>query len=339
MAEYIARVIWDKITSYRAELKNKYSNDTPLRLPLTDQYGSDQPLLDKLNYNDGLWLFTVPEFSKGSQKRKLAPSLLGRINITHQCNKDLTRIEPALGAPNDIKPKDYNHMLSVAEGYTYWRCGIPGCALPIHNAFFLFKNLTFNGRVKQIDPNCERCNTSETPKSGPFGHLMQHYRSIRRLSKKSVKQLKNLYEHVENRRTLFFSYKRIETGSLVEKVAEYLRNDALCWWDIQDIPQEKFYGDSLLTDLLKNGIRQARWFIAFLSSEYAKRGWTFDEFEIAKTFSSDNNLKHRPEIVPVILGGKEIEYPNVQPIQKGENARAIALEIKRRISDSSTTSD
>jgi hypothetical protein len=179
MAEYLARVTWDNVSKYREELREgATSGGESQRLPLTDQYGSNQSILDKLRFGDGLWLFTAPVFGHGSSRRTLPPSVLGRISITHKWNPGTSRIEPAPGAPSAITPACNIHRLMVTKDFQYWCCGVPGHALPIHNAFALFRDLTFEGRVERVSPNCKGCNQAYVPGKGPFGHLMQHFESI-----------------------------------------------------------------------------------------------------------------------------------------------------------------
>ena len=269
MADYLARVTWESICRYREELREGVLGEGLSRLPLTDQYGSDQPALNKIKFGDGLWLFTAPVFGQGTRRRTLPPSVLGQISITHQWNLGTPGMQPAVGAPSGTPPMRDTHILDVSMSYRHWRCGIPGDALPIHNAFSLFKSLTFKGRVKRVSPTCKGCNPSDVPKQGPFGHLMQHFESIRTLTDDSVTRLKKLYDHVAARRTLFLSHRHNEAGSLVGEVAGHLRDHALCWWDVQELPQSKRYADRILLDMLNDGIRQAGWFVAFLTPGYA----------------------------------------------------------------------
>ena len=329
MAEYLARVTWKKIRSYREEYA---AAEGSRRLPLTDQYGSDQRALDKLKFKDGLWLFTAPVLGYGSRRRTLPPSVLGRVSITHQWNRGAPSMQLAVGAPSGTAPMCDTRMRNVSEGYKYWRCGIPGESLPIHNAFSLFKSLTFEGRVKRVSASCKGCNPSSVPKHGPFGHLMQHYQSIRQLTDDSVTLLSKLNDHVVTRHTLFLSHKHQEAGSLVREVAGHLRDHALCWWDVQAIPQTRRYADHTLQDMLSDGIRQAGCFVAFLTPGYATSGWTHDELKEAEAISSDPSLTRRPKILPVLLGGCLKERTEVQqPISVGENAKMIAAEIRKRL--------
>jgi hypothetical protein len=66
MAEYLARVTWENICAYRKELREGFAGGGSARLPLTDQYGSDQSALSKLKFGDGLWLFTAPVFGQST---------------------------------------------------------------------------------------------------------------------------------------------------------------------------------------------------------------------------------------------------------------------------------
>jgi hypothetical protein len=329
MADFLARVTWENIRRYREELREGVAGEDSRRLPLTDQYGSDQRALNKLKFGDGLWLFTAPVFGKSTRRRTLPPSVLGRISITHQWNRGTDRMQPAIGAPSGTVAERNTHMIGPSEGYRYWRCGIPGEALPIHNAFSLFKSLTFKGRVKQVSDTCKRCNPSDVPKQGPFGHLMQHFESIRTLTNDSVKSLNKLYDHVAARRTIFMSHRHHEAGSLVSEVAEHLQDHALCWWDVQALPQSRRYSDRLLQEMLNDGIRQAGSFVAFLTPDYAATRWTDDEWKEAQALCA--NLPRGPKIVPVLLGGELREgMEEQQPISVGEDAKEIAAAIRDR---------
>ena len=329
MAEYLARVTWENICRYREELREGVAGEGSARLPLTDQYGSDQPALNKLEFGDGLWLFTAPVFGQSTRRRTLPPSVLGRISITHQGIPGTDRMQPAVGAPDDIEPERDTHIIGPSEGYGYWRCGIPGEALPIHNAFSLFKSLTFKGRVKRVSPTCKGCDPSDVSKRGPFGHLMQHFESIRTLTDDSVTCLSKLEDHVANRRTLFLSHRHHEAGSIVREVAGHLRDHALCWWDVQELPQTLRYSDRMLQDMLNDGIRQAGWFVAFLTPDYAATRWTDDEWKETQALCA--NLTRGPKTLPIILGGGLREgMEEQQPICVGEDAEAIAAAIRER---------
>ena len=333
MADYLARVTWESIRRYREELSKGVASEGSGGLPLTDQYGSDQPALNKLKFGDGLWLFTAPVIGQSARRRTLPPSVLGRISITHQWNRGASRMQPAVGAPSGTAPVRDTRVLDVSKEYAYWRCGIPGDALPIHNAFSLLKSLTFEGRVKQVNPACEACNRSDVPKQGPFGHLMQHFESIRTLADDSVTRLSKLHDHVATRRTLFLSHRHHEAGPLVSKVAGHLRDHALCWWDIQELPQSRRYDDRILEDMLNDGIRQAGWFVAFLTPGYAATTWTYDEWKEAQALCA--SLARGPKILPILLGGDLREgMEEQQPISVGEDAEAVAAAILERFESS-----
>ncbi len=330
MAEYLARVTWESVRRYREELRGIVFSESSHRLPLTDQYGSNQPALDTLNFGDGLWLFTVPIFGRGRSQRMLPPSVLGRISITHQWKSGASIMQPAPGAPSGTAAVRDTHILDVSRKYRYWRCGIPGDALPIHNAFSLFKSLTFEGGVKRVSSNCKACNQAYVPERGPFGHLMQHFQAIRTLTDESAVRLSRLHDHVAARRTVFLSHRRQEAGPLVSEVAEHLRDYALCWWDVQELPQSRLYADLVLEDLLNDGIRQAGWFVAFLTRGYAESKWTDDEYRKAQRLCA--GLPRGPKMLPVLLGGilrKGMEERLA--INVGENAKAISAAIRERI--------
>jgi len=226
MAEYLAHVTWSTIVAYREELRKAAVGKASERLPLTDQYGSDQPLLDKLRYGDGLWLFTAPVLGRGKGRRT-------------------------------------------------------------------------------------------------------HFQAIRTLTDESAENLARLHSHVAARRTIFLSHKHDEAGSLVREVSECLRDDALCWWDVQALPQSRLYTDSLLQEMLRDGIRQAGWFLAFLTPCYARDGWTDKEYQEALAFC--RSLSKGPMIVPVLLGGGLREGMDEQfAIDGGAGARAIADAILAR---------
>lgn len=334
MEEYLARVSWESVLEYRDELRQDDDvGEVSRRLPLTNQYGSNQPVLDKLVFGDGLWLFTAPVFGQGASQRILPPSVLGRISITHQWNDSACTAEPASGAPACTPAAPDTRRFDVSGlQYEYWRCGTPGDALPIHNAFWLFKSLTFKGRVKQVSPTCERCDPTSVSERGPFGHLMQHFQSIRTLTDDSVTRLARLQGHVADRRTLFLSHRHDEAGPLVSEIAGHLWDHALCWWDVQALPQSVRYADRVLQDMLSDGIRQAGWFVAFLTPGYAATKWTAEEWENAQMLGTRFDMARRLKILPVLLGGslrggREQE----QPITVGEDARAIAVAIRERL--------
>ncbi len=329
MAEYLARVTWQSVRRYREELREDVVSEGSHRLPLTDQYGSDQPALNRLRFEDGLWLFTAPVFGQGRSKRTLPPSVLGRICITHEWNSGALRMQPAAGAPTGTAAERDTRLLDVSKRYRYWRCGIPGDALPIHNAYSLFKILTFEGRVKGMSPACKGCNRADMPGRGPFGHLMQHFEAIRTLTDESVAHLRKLHDHVTARRTVFLSHRHGEAGPLVSEVAGYLRECALCWWDVQELPQSRRYADRILQDVLNDGIRQAGWFVAFLTPGYAATRWTDDEYKEARALCA--RLPRGPKTVPVLLGGDLREgMEERQAIDVGKDAKAIARALQQR---------
>lgn len=333
MAEYLARVTWENILKYRKEkIKKDDTYEGSRKLLLTDQYASNQLLMDKLKFGDGLWLFTAPTYGEGSHPRTLPPSVLGRISITHQWSRKDPKIRPAFGAPINTKSGSITKILDVSGNYLYWRGGIPGDVLPINNAFSLFKSLTFKGRIKRVDPACPRCNPSKVPKNGPFGHLMQHFESIRSLTDESVTQLNKLHEHVVSRRTLFLSHKHLESSSLISDVAKHLQNYALCWWDVQELPQSRHYEDLILQNVLNDGIRQAGWFVAFLTPGYGKTKWTDDELKKALELCTRPDIIRKPKILPILLGGSMPDGIKVQqPISVGSDSKAIATSIRDRL--------
>ena len=333
MSEYLARVSWDNILRYRKIMDSELKEDRLKRYPLVNQYGSDQRVMNKIKFGDGLWLFTAPLFGKGKKKRILPPTILGRISITHQRNiENGLGVLPANGAPEDISKEFGSEIIDISGKYMFWRGGTPRDVLPINNAFSLLKSLTFNGLKKEIDPNCKKCNSKTVPKYGPFGHLMQHFQSIRSLTEESTCRLNKLYEYVPQRRVLFLSHRRKEAGGLIMDIAKNLKDEALIWWDIQEIPQTAYYEDDLLTNILNDGVRQAGWFIAFITPDYFKSTWTAKEWENAILLSNDKTIQNRPKILPILLGGSlpgviEIE----KPIDVESNSKIISNAIRERI--------
>lgn len=331
MAEYLARVSWQSIKKYKNQT---YNNSAPsqARLLLTDQYGSGQPILAKLRFGDGLWLFTAPEFSIGKQRRILPPSVLGRISITHQRFPKTAAVQLAAGSPPQVQPSAGMTANQITYDYTYWCGGTAGLALPIHNAYAVFKNLTFAGTQNNAITSCERCQQAAVPATGPYGHLMQHFQSIRRLTEESVMQLMQLQDMVACRRTVFLSHRHAEASTLVSEVATILQqNAALCWWDVQVMPQSRWYDDEILVPMLKDGIRQAALFVAFITPGYFEPGWAREELIIALEEGG-------PTIVPVFLGGAIRREENTQqlrylqlPIAEESCPRRIAKLILQRL--------
>lgn len=331
MAEYLARVSWQSIMEYKTP---KHSNDAPsqTRLALTDQYGSGQPILAKLRFGDGLWLFTAPEFSIGKQRRILPPSVLGRISITHQRCSACGVIRPADGATELEQSAVRVETNSIASKFKYWVAGTASAALPIHNAYAVLKHLTFAGTHSNAIVSCVRCQQAAVPATGPYGHLMQHFQSIRRLTDESVMQLKQLQDMVACRRTVFLGHRHAEASALVSEVATILQqNGALCWWDVQVMPQSRWYDDEILVPMLKDGIRQAALFVAFITPGYFEPGWAREELRIALEGGG-------PTIVPVFPGGATRREENTQqlrhlqsPIVEESCPRSIAELILQRL--------
>ncbi|MBU1311410.1 MAG: toll/interleukin-1 receptor domain-containing protein [Gammaproteobacteria bacterium] len=309
------------------------------QLALTDQYGSDQPILAKLRFGDGLWLFTAPEFSIGKQRRILPPSVLGRISITHQRFPNTAAVQLAAGSPPQVQPSAGMTANQITKDYTYWCGGVAGLALPIHNAYAVFKNLTFAGANNHTIASCVRCQQAAVPTTGPYGHLMQHFQSIRRLAEESANQLEQLQQMVARRRTVFLSHRHAEASSLVSEVATILQqNAALCWWDVQVMPQSRWYDDKILVPMLKDGIRQAALFVAFITPGYFEPGWAREELKIALEDGG-------PTVVPVFLGDAMQRDENTQqqrhlqlPIAEQSCPRSIAELILRRLPELSLLS-
>ncbi|WP_213998587.1 toll/interleukin-1 receptor domain-containing protein [Arsukibacterium sp.] len=331
MAEYLARVSWDSIQRYKL-LQRSSDSPSPSRLSLTGQYGSGQPILAKLRFGDGLWLFTAPEFGNGNQRRTLPPSVLGRISITHQRFPKTGAVQLAAGTPPQAQPLADITVNAMTTDYNYWCGGDVGLALPIHNAYAVFKNLTFTGTRNHTIASCVRCQQAAVPATGPYGHLMQHFQSIRRLSAESATQLMQLQNMVACRRTVFLSHRHCEASNLVSEVATTLqKKDALCWWDVQVMPQSRWYDDKILVPMLKDGIRQAALFIAFITPGYLEPGWAKEEFDEALRANG-------PIIVQVLLGGTIHQQQHIhelgniqQTIDVGADASSIADSILQRL--------
>ncbi len=329
MAEYLARVSWDTVVDFRERLRQRGTAKAPPRLPLTNQYGSGQKALNKLVFGDGLWLFTAPVYGSGTRRRTLPPSVLGRIEITHQGCGIRGETWPASGAPDDT-PFEFGEIHDLSR-YRYWRGGIPGDPLPIHNAFSIFKSLEFEGRVKKVDPKCPKCNETDVPGRGPFGHFMEHFQAIRRLTASSASSLAELLVRVVSRRTLFLSHRHEEAGQVVAEVARILSRRVLCWWDIEALPQSRHYADPILQDILSDGIRQAGWFVSFLTPSYGKTPWTDEEWERAQEVPEKLGVAG-PRILPVLLGGMPREGKRLEtPIDAGWSPKKIAAEILERL--------
>ncbi len=118
----------------------------------------------------------------------------------------------------------------------------------------------------------------------------------------------------------------------MQKVAEHLRHDALCWWDVQALPQSLTYDDSLLRDMLNDGIRQAGWFVVFLTPDYREGKWAYDEWKLMQDLCARQDLARRPKTLPVLLGGGLLEGMEGQkPIDVGRGPKGIAAAIRERI--------
>lgn len=323
-AEYLARVSWDSVLKYKELWRNEV-NQSNRPVPLTNQYGSNQPILEKLRFGDGLWLFVAPEFGKGSRRRILPPSVLGRIEITHQlslsgeiilANKELANCGPAC----NIKQIE---RIETSSDYKFWRGGVPSVALPVHNAFAVFKSLTFMGKKTQLEPTCAGCQAPQVPGHGPYGHLMLHFQAIRQLTDDSVRQQQSLQNKVANKKTVFLSHCHSSAAKLVSEVAVLLESSALCWWDIQVMPQNRWYEHQLLQDMLSDGIRQSAVFVAFVTPDYFQSVWVQTELAEAQKPGG-------PAIVPVLLCNTAL--PNAfwqKPIHAHSHAPSIAEAIKQ----------
>ncbi len=323
MAEYLARVSWETVLRYK-ELWRKDISQLHRPVPLTNQYGSNQPKLGKLCFGDGLWLFVAPEFGKGAQRRILPPTILGRIEITQRTNQ-YGFVVLAHNAPKVAELAPQIEQIEVSNGYRFWRGGMPSVSLPIHNAFAVFKTLTFVGTKTQLDPGCPGCNSTRVPKQGPYGHLMLHFQSIRQLTCTSVRQLSDLQAKLKAKKTVFLSHCHGSAGELVCEVAAILEPVALCWWDIQVMPQRRWYDDDVLQNMLSDGIRQAAVFVAFVTPDYLSSTWCQTELTEAKKAGG-------PKIIQVRLDGSDSQLPTeLMTNTKGWDAREIAEAIIRNL--------
>ena len=282
---------WKRAVQYKQEQPEESDLPPGERLPLTNQYASNDPALNEVRFGDGIWIFTVPEFTHDGMRRRLPPTILGRLTVTHRRHSSEPEMQPAPGAPNGF-PKtlegfsENGDYYVVSMHYPLWLGGAPGVALPIHNAFNVFRKL--RDEVAFRDPVAHQQAEQveeEISTQGPFGEVLGSFQGLRKLTDAGKARLSRLQEHVSARRTVFLSYRRKEARDVVREVAEHLADDALCWWDEEALPQAGWIEQGPMLHMLRDGIRQAGWFVSFLTDEYGRApasdqdmAWTMREW-------------------------------------------------------------
>jgi hypothetical protein len=285
---FVAYLKWD-VREYWKEI-TPHGNTG--KRPYPYKFGSNQRHFPtSVTKGSMLWIVSSPNFDEGGYW--LPPTLIARLYV-----KDVRR---GKSSKHKSLPEDYD-WVAVAD---------PRDKLsryfPVNNAFHTLTEIEFEnyrGKRRKVPKRLRHPNTKN-----PYLHIPRFLRNVSRVAPEKVMPLQDLARQIETGRTVFVSYSHHDQSSFVRKFIKCLRHEDFApWIDLESIPQMKrdekeIFGDTLLSKILEDGIRQARLMIAFIGSEYEKRYWTNEEWEFGlKAFENREDFS----LVQVLLDGNEL---------------------------------
>ena len=319
-------VDWEWIRAWKREEASRggrKKKETNRHFPYV--YGSSNTTFGSYVRNGSIiWIWTCPEYADKPRIHRLPPSLVARLHIA-----DVVPWESIDNPFRDIKTP-----ARLKKRWKWIGLGCPHCSayFPVNNVFEVFRELSSrnkNGDERAILP--ERGLPVAQDRS-PYYSLPRLIRFPKRLGEGGVSHLIEHADAVAGRQTVFLSYCRADdrdnfAGHLVEAMTE--RNLAP-WLDMKAVPDRLATGavkvdDLVLEQIFKDGIRQAKAFVALVGNNYRRSRYAMDEWEIAKEAERDD-----PDFIrlQVSFDNCRVDEPNAPPtIEIGtafETADAIA---------------
>lgn len=270
-----------------------------------------------------LWIVSAPLY-KGRTRRfkyRLPPTLIARLAVAS--------VQPGMNEPRprQVLPEHFRWVALADRSQSEY--------LPINNAFYALTEIEFvnqRGRWRRIP----RRPTRRFDPKHPYAHFPQYLQNVSRLAPGSERVLESLAWQISQRRTLFLSYAREESGpprgDYAARLVEQLRREQFTpWLDMSFVPQleqNERYVDRELEQILDDGLRQSTIMVALTGPAYRAHWWTRREWSLAKKWTDEGRL--RVLQIPV---GDELMDPSLPMIQSSDpitTARAIRVWWERQ---------
>ena len=299
-------VDWSTITKW----KSKYTSDKNGNVELPYAYASDQRRLYNLaGPGTVVWVFSAPIFAS----YRLPPTLIARLLVNKVFDKTK---DTDVQIPEPSEKYGIYGILADKSQSKYF---------PLNNAYQMLLSLTFVGKSTTLS-NCPHCEKLVKEGKGLYAGIPAHLQTIRQLSQSSAGIIKAFAHAVDNTQVVFISYRTNEAKDKATKLAESLTaKNFSCWYDNWMIPEliEKrkiWITPNILSSVLADGLRQATYFIALVTSNYHNEGtWTEREWESALVERKNMQRRHPFKLVEVLINGRESEQADISTEYDGAN--------------------
>ena len=278
--DWIVYVPWKTIAAWK-QAKRSSKERGPYA------YASNQTRFKNMRCGDCLWVLTLPRFEGYCQ----APSIVARLML----DRDVVE---AKQLPTKSSEGAGEWDVRRFGKYVVYGRREPHAYPVLYNAFDAVRHLEFESRDNPNLSTFEDALRKGFGRSGPYGSLAQCFRTLRKLTPASARQLDELHDAATNGRRVFLSYRSADVAVLparekgqwmAELVAGLKERGYLCWWDeLQLVGRQQTWAvqEPLIKRTLEDGIQQATWLIGIGTSGYGGPGgdgkaWTADEWDVA----------------------------------------------------------
>ena len=341
------------------------------------QYASNGRRFRKIKAGDVLWVVTNPRFSKTGQPvangRSLPIAVMARLRVRIVCcqGNDTTRVcgkkIPSCSEVRNLRihqasDRLVGDILVVGEEDKDDARRLEVTYPPLFNIFGILDRLSFKNKrgVSNLNKylawvksgNYRRTGVSEPGKDypGPHWKMGQYLQSLRKLTPEAGSLLNGVHTSAVNGRRVFLSYRHADVRNLAEETnpkfsmeqwmealtEELEKKDFVSWLDKHQIFDNNA-NIGLLDQTLRDGVRQAVFFVALITPGYAvskkgqERNWTLEEWESAGKQVTNPSRRDQLIRIGLLCGGNTYTLPK-EPTDRFVETKATPRAIARAIS-------
>jgi hypothetical protein len=340
------------------------------------QYASNGRRFREIKAGDVLWVVTNPRYSKTGRPvtygRPIPIAVMARLRVRTVCcqGDDTTRVcgkklPSCSNVPNlrihQASDRLVGDILVVGEADADDAGPLEVTYPPLYNIFGILDQLAFQNKRgnSNLDAyltwvksgNYWRTGVPEPGKDGPGPHwrLGQHLQSLRKLTPGAGTLLDGVHTSAVNGRRVFFSYRHADVKNLAEEatpkrsmeqwmaaLAEELKKKAFVSWLDKHQILDNGANIGLLDQTLRDGVRQAAFFVALITPDYAvskrgqERNWTREEWESAGKQVTNPSRRNQLIRIGLLCGGDAGTLPK-EPTDRFVETKATPQAIARAI--------
>ena len=366
-------VKWRTIVEWKRRMK---PDREPGQREYPFQYASNGRSFREIKAGDILWVVTNPRFSKSGRPvtygRSIPIAVMARLRVRTVCcqGHDAAmvcgrKLPSCSDVPNlrihQASDRLVGDILVVGEADAGDAAPLEVTYPPLYNIFGILGQMEFQKRRgnSNLDAyltwvksgNYWRTGVPEPGKDepGPHWKLGQHLQSLRQLTPEAGALLDGVHKSAVTGRRVFLSYRHADVKNLAEAgtpkrsmeqwmaaLSEELeKREFVSWLDKHQI-LDNGANIGLLDQTLRDGVRQAAFFVALITPGYAvskrrqERNWTREEWESAGIQVANPSRRDQLIRIGLLCGGDAGILPK-EPTDRFMNTKTTPQAIARAI--------